>query len=341
MNAILHGAHTDFKYYMYVDAPINDSDEAPLALWISDNPEGPWIFDRYVLDGGLSNTTVWDKGRYSGGSVVYSNGLFHLMISASTNPTSKAYEQIGWATSIDGKLFVPQAFNPVAGVQFVDPIRSAAASLTTPQTDALAEASIFIDDDVSGASNQSLIYAHHTIRWDSWKKTSFAPFGRNREDIGVEIFSMSPVFSFSMPMITSLWNLTLTAGETSPCLYDNQNYRYCVALKTAIHSSAVHDKELHPSMTFEVSAELLDVENGNAAATLQIFEFSSEGLIGDLLMKRPLYFQRDTAGHVVAKETLFVSASPFIVATIQNHGDTLTKVRQSVRYRSDGVLHGR
>jgi len=168
INSMLHGEHTGNKYYMYVDAPINDSDEAPLALWIAERPEGPFKFKAYVLDGGMSKMRVWDSGRYSGGSVVYNDGLFHVMISASSEPSNKVLEAIGWATSKDGIAFTAHKYNPVATIQggFSTAPK---ASLSTPWTEAMAEGSVFFEPP--------FIYVHHTIRWGP-DNTSFAPHGR-------------------------------------------------------------------------------------------------------------------------------------------------------------------
>ena len=54
-------------------------------------PTGPWRFKAYVLDGGGNGT--WDHGRFSGGSVIYSGGLFHVFYSASDTLDNKDFVQ--------------------------------------------------------------------------------------------------------------------------------------------------------------------------------------------------------------------------------------------------------
>ena len=74
-------------------------------------PTGPWRFKAYVLDGGGNGT--WDHGRFSGGSVIYSGGLFHVFYSASDTLDNKDFENIGWATSKDGLNFTKHNANPL------------------------------------------------------------------------------------------------------------------------------------------------------------------------------------------------------------------------------------
>jgi hypothetical protein len=91
-------------------------------------------------------------------------------------------------------------------------------------------------------------------RWVTNDKNAFAPDARNNEDLGVELFSVSPKFKTpAMPLITENWRLDLKPGAVSPCLYDWKNYQYCAQIKTVIRSSAT-DKVLHPKLSFAVNA---------------------------------------------------------------------------------------
>jgi hypothetical protein len=91
-------------------------------------------------------------------------------------------------------------------------------------------------------------------RWVTNAKNAFAPDARNNEDLGVELFAISPKFkSPPLPLITENWDLDLKPGAVSPCLYDWKNYQYCAQIKTVIRSSAT-DKVLHPTLSFTVNA---------------------------------------------------------------------------------------
>jgi hypothetical protein len=60
------------------------------------------------------------------------------------------------------------------------------------------------------------------------------------QDLGVELFSVSPEFKTpTLPLITENWELSLKAGETSPCLYDWTNYQ-CAFNRDRAVSKSVH-----------------------------------------------------------------------------------------------------
>jgi hypothetical protein len=92
VNSVLPpGPHTNYEWWAYMDAPVNANDEAPLVLFTAKQATGPWSFKAYVLDGGSSGS--WDYGRFSGGSVIFSGGLFHVMYSASATSENKDFEK--------------------------------------------------------------------------------------------------------------------------------------------------------------------------------------------------------------------------------------------------------
>jgi len=129
VGSVQYGAHTNFSYWLYMEAPINPNDEGPLALWTSDKPEGPFTHKAYVLDGGLTRGK-WDSGRYSESRVHFDEGggLFHVFATGSAvgEPApNKVVEQIGWAWSTDGLTFVEHAHNPVAPANESTPLTSA------------------------------------------------------------------------------------------------------------------------------------------------------------------------------------------------------------------------
>ena len=60
----------------------------------------------------------------------------------------------------------------------------------------------------------------HTIRWKAPANGDpFAPHGRNAEDLGVEIFSPSPSFKLSFPVIAASSGVSLAPGAESVCSY--------------------------------------------------------------------------------------------------------------------------
>eukprot|EP01051_Picozoa_sp_SAG22_P022239 SAG22_NODE_5253_length_1052_cov_1.397692_1_plen_206_part_00 len=168
--AVTYGSHTNNEYWVYMEAPINPNDEGPLALWAAAAPEGPYHFKAYVLDGG-NTTGRWDSGRYSESRVWHHNGLFHLFATASADggaDPDKVNEQIGWAVSADGIHFTEHPSNPIAPY-----------TGSTPQTQAMAEGHVWIDDAAG------LVYVFHTIRWENQsKKTPFAPLGETANACG-------------------------------------------------------------------------------------------------------------------------------------------------------------
>lgn len=139
----------DGQWWAYFDAPVNQNDEAPLTLWTSPAPEGPWTFKAVVADG--TTQGQWDYGRYSGGSVIrqHSTGLFHVFLSASPTRANKEVENLGWATSGDGLAFTKHTCNPLASAALnasAPEVESGLRSRTTPWTTAMAEASVFIEE---------------------------------------------------------------------------------------------------------------------------------------------------------------------------------------------------
>ena len=205
-----------------------------------------------MLDGG--NSGHWDSGRYSESRVQYHPGskLWHVFPTGSPDGSTfgghidKVSEQICWAVSDDGLNFTQHAHNPMAGVVRAPAIDNS-HSLTTPRTEAMAEGHVWLED------GDPLIYVFHTIRWnDNTGGDGFAPAalgGRNWEDLGVEVFSPSTNFSLDVPAITENWELSLAAGESSPCQYDVKHYRYCLPLKAVISASG-RAEVLLPSLSF-------------------------------------------------------------------------------------------
>ena len=324
--AVMHGAHTGGEYWVYMEAPINENDEGPLALWAAAAPEGPFAFRAYVLDGG--NKGGWDAGRYSESRVQFFNGLFHLFATASPNGNpspSKYHENIGWAVSADGVHFLEHPANPLAPY-----------SASTPHTVAMAEGHVHME-----AGDDDLVYVYHTIRWDDDKDDAFAPRSRNGEDLGLELFSPRAAFSASLPIVTPNWKLALAAGEEAACAYDWANYRYCVNLKAVLGASGTN-ATLRPTLSFRVRATCATPGTTYAAAVV-VYAFTYKGGVA----RKPLatlgavggcsadgVFEAETAAGVVLP-----GSDVWVVASPKNTGaGILTGVEVWANYNSSGVL---
>jgi hypothetical protein len=248
LSQVLHDpVLTRGEWWIYLLAPINENDEAPIALWTSSSPTGPFVFSQYVIDGGYRNGSGWDAGRYSGGAIWidYETHLFHLFLTASSNGpgrtgrAEKDPENIGYAVSEDGVTFREGTSNPIGNY-----------SGSTPSTQSMAEARVWVEG--------GLVYVYHTIRWLD-KSDAFATV-RNYEDIGVEVFSATPKFQLAVPLISADWDLNLPAGVESPCAYDTKTQRYCKPLKVRISTAATRQaqsaamRSVFPWVSFSVSA---------------------------------------------------------------------------------------
>jgi hypothetical protein len=146
--SMLFGPHTNNEYWLYVEAPVGEDDQGPLALWTSKSPTGPFKIKQYILSPGTTSATSWSKGGYSESKVVYKNNIFHLFFTGADGssedddldddrvvnrthpnrcgrkcrafdperpePNSNEPENIGFAFSTDGMNFELSKQNPVA-----------------------------------------------------------------------------------------------------------------------------------------------------------------------------------------------------------------------------------
>jgi hypothetical protein len=328
--SVMHGAHTNGSFWVYMEAPINKNDEGPLALWKAQKPEGPYTFVKYVLDGGLSTgRPQWDSGRYSESKVLYQDGLWHIFPTASAvggEKANKDVEQVGWAFSADGLTFTEFPSNPIAPQH-----------RTTPLTSAMSEGHALIEN--------GFVHVYHTIRWTTDGASAFAPDSRNAEDLGVEIFTPSASFELEMPIVTSNWALSLPAGTTSECRYDWRAYRYCAQLATTMHASA-SSGVLKPSISFRV--EGMCPTHGETDVSVLVFAFPNDAEVGKLLKTLPVVGAcgaagRDwrftgTTGAVTADD---LPGTDWIVTSVQNGEGSmmLSEVLQTAIYKNDGTVH--
>lgn len=308
VGSVVHGSHTGGEYWLYLEAPINCNDEGPMALWSSNNPEGPFVFRAYVLDGG--DQGGWDSGRYSESRVMYHDGMWHIFASASSvgNPSpNKINEQIGWAFSEDGVRFSEYRSNPIAPY-----------TGTTPHLAAMAEGHGWIEEP--------FIYVYHTIRWDD-NKDPFAPNYRNAEDLGVEVFSISPYFELDMPLITPIWSLSLMKGQESPCSYDWDKVRYCIPIKAIITSSNT-ETVLHPELKFYVHGNC----SGSVSLTVNVHSFG-EGGVGEKISSLSIGPTACKAGQFSGNTAGMNSGiHHWIITTITNQNTPISEIQMTVHY---------
>ena len=297
-----------------------------MSLWTSRNPQGPFKFKAYILDGGLHPGT-WDAGRYSESRVWFHNGLFHLYMTASPvgNPhPNKNVEQIGWAVSQDGIHFVEHAANPIAP-----------RTASTPHTLAMAEGHVWFDDA------RKLILVFHTLRWDD-AKDRFAPDGRNAEDLGVEIFFTSPHFDVSFPIIDpARWKFSLGQdAESTPCAYDWKLGRYCTPLKTRIDGKGPHGEALSP-VDPEISFSVRGHCASSAAAVVvavDVFKYLYDSGVGAKLATLDVNGTCGSTGEFegVTKPTSQFADDVWIVTKIamKKAGGVLAHLAVDVSYKS-------
>ena len=346
VNSVLPpGPHTNNEWWAYMDAPVNANDEAPLVLFTAQHPEGPWSFKAYVLDG---DDGLWDTGRFSGGSVIYTHGLFHVMYSASATSADKNFENIGWATSTNGLNFTKHAANPLASSSALNATgpndASARRSRSTPRSAAMAEASVFIE--------APFIYVHHTIRWCGGTACPLnsgtdplAAQGRNAEDLGVEVFSPSSIFSLKLPLIGNQPIAALRPGEESRCEYNTTTGQYCAPLKAVITaataSTAAPSPILRPRMRFTVSG----TSAGKVELVVLVHAFSEAGGVGEILAELSLVatvkgtqpgFSETTKEAYRASE--LSPREEWVAVTIANRGQVgAQQLTIDVHYVSEGV----
>lgn len=299
--AVMYGPHTNHEYWMYMEAPINENDEGPIALWTARDPEGPWEFKAYVLDGG--DDGGWDAGRYSESRVEYFNGMFHIFMTASPhgNPSpDKDVEQIGWAVSKDGIHFEKYKSNPVVS-----------RAMTTPNTEAQAEGHVWFDEAAQ------LIYVFHTIRWAD-SNDGFTVGVRNNEDLGVEILSPNKNFDFGMPIVTPSWKLNLNGQETSECNYDRAQNRYCVPLKTVAMSSGTKDV-VNPLLGFVVSGKC-QPGDGGVSLEIDVYKYANTTQPTDPVASLPLQTTCQYSGtfEVKSESRQYAKDGLYIVTTVRN-----------------------
>jgi len=174
-------------FMMYAEAPINDYDYGPIALYTASQPEGPWTPKGTVLVGG--DLGDWSAGDMSESKVCYNDGIFHLMYSAgpgpARNPTRRLlgaeHEEIGYAFSFDGIHFQRSIHNPVA-------TRS-----LNPGVGRMSEAHVFVEDGI--------FYVYHTIAWINTDGAQATRGFVDLENLGVEILVQSDSFRLPWPAL--------------------------------------------------------------------------------------------------------------------------------------------
>ncbi len=198
---------TDGKFRMYSAFPIMTpwagweegkkrsltyhSDYSPLAMAISDRPEGPFVpYDGNPLMK-QGDPGDWDDGGISEAEVMYDNGMYHMFYGG-TRRVGPRTESVGYAYSFDGLEWFKYGRNPVA-VHQADPNVAAFAEIHT-------------------VIERPFIYLYHTTRPAQHEGQSH-PWV---EALGVQVLVTERPFRLDMPAVY----LDELAGGKSTTLED-------------------------------------------------------------------------------------------------------------------------
>ncbi|MHC4749986.1 MAG: glycoside hydrolase family protein [Planctomycetota bacterium] len=179
------------KYHLYSAYPISSpgykGDYSPLALAVSETPEGSYT--KYLGNPLMTKGEWgdWDDGGISEAEVLYYNGVFHMFYGG-THLYGPRLESIGYAYSLDGYNFIKYGRNPVA-------VRQA-----NPNAAAFAEVHAIIE--------HPFVYLYHTLRYE-YRDDEHFPWN---EDLGVQVLVTQRPFRLDMPVL----NLeSLNTGHTT------------------------------------------------------------------------------------------------------------------------------
>jgi len=177
----------DGKFFMFVQYPVEVTDQGPFRVAMAEKPEGPWT--KYegnpVMTPG--DWGAWDDGGYSEARVRYHEGVFHMFYGGTK--TSKI-ESIGYAYSFDGFNWIKYGANPVVDLSRV------------PDGSGFAEVHAYIEGP--------FVYVYHTLRTFSKNPQNYREW--ETEDLAVQVLTIDPRFKIAMPI---LFVDILAAGQCS------------------------------------------------------------------------------------------------------------------------------
>jgi hypothetical protein len=310
--SMLFGPHTNNEYWLYVEAPVGEDDQGPLALWTAKSPEGPFAFKQYILDPGAGTSTAWAKGGYSECKVVYKNNLFYLFFTgadgtsedddldddrvgddttdtfASASKANPRPRHCGRRCQANQVGLTPPGPQPNSnepenigfafstdGITFQRSKHNPVAvhHESTPWNAAMAEGHAWFDD-----ANE-LIFVYHTQRWNNG--------GFDPESLGVEILSTRPDFrveNFRLVVGGRLGGGTkVGAGDTTKCqLCQNGNNKQknkctgCIPMKSYITGKGLDPINCTVALTVTANCGSGAGWENNAAAGVMINLYSSK-----------------------------------------------------------------
>jgi hypothetical protein len=206
------------KFYMFVQHPVEVTDQGPYKIATADKPEGPWT----KYDGNPVMTPgdwgAWDDGGYSEASPRFHEGVYHLIYGGTK---TLKLESLGYAYSFDGINWQKYSANPVVPLGRV------------PDGSGFAEVHCFVEG--------SYIYVFHTLRYFTGDGTSRGLSSFNNlkeedlgkeamtehllyhnknlysgswvtEDLAIQVLTVDPKFKVAFPI---LHDITLGPGKSS------------------------------------------------------------------------------------------------------------------------------
>jgi len=236
------------KYYLYSAYPIGSTgiDYSPMALAVSDSPEGPWVkySDNPIIEQG--EWGEWDDGGFSEAEVLYHSGIFHMFYGGAKlfEPRRQPRESIGYAYSYDGYNWIKYGLNPVATRE------------VTPNIACFAEVHAIIESP--------FIYCYHTIRtrdpMKEGKDPTYDGFTVDwesylYEEMGVQVLVTQKPFSLNMPVmnLSTLAVGQLTVLDDSPPINLSNITRTALTAKCTYGNNAQKPIRIHIRSSFDGS----------------------------------------------------------------------------------------
>ncbi len=258
------------KYYLYSAYPIGSTgtDYSPMALAISNSPEGPWVkyADNPVIEQG--EWGEWDDGGFSEAEVLYQSGIFHMFYGGAKlfEPRRQTRESIGYAYSLDGYNWIKYGLNPVATRE------------ATPNIACFAEVHAIIE--------LPFIYCYHTIRtrdpmlvgedatydgftvdWESYLY----------EEMGVQVIATQKPFSLDMPVL----NITSLAAGKSTSMDQSPPINLSNITRTALTAQCTYGKNAQKPIRIHVRSSF----DGNIYDTTDLISFDNAFKRGQTVQK--------------------------------------------------------
>ncbi len=261
----------DGKFYMFVQYPVEVTDQGPFRIATADRPEGPWT--KYegnpVMTPG--DWGAWDDGGYSEACPRYHEGVYHLIYGGTK---TLKLESLGYAYSFNGIDWHKYTANPVVPLSRV------------PDGSGFAEVHSYVEGPY--------IYVFHTLRYFTGEGTSrglssYRPLieedlgaeamtrhqlyhNRNlysgkwvTEDLAIQVLTIDPQFKITFPVFN---DLSLEPGQSSR-LADCLPIGLEAASRLAIATECTYDADAKAGLRLHVRAS----DNGVQCDTEDLHTF--------------------------------------------------------------------